>query len=218
MISAWILFLPSVCSFWKELFAVAKRLLPLQGELRIRLHHFGAGLVVPLPYFMFDPIMPSSRIWAATGVAVLVIFALTLFLSPNLIPIVYLVRCVLFVQASALVYFAVFPAQFPYAPGDYLDGLLMSGAALIAVVPLLFFLTYYIFPFSLVKKSLLTITTMAYLSMFLPFQVMLHAWLLEKSILFMPVLYLVLGMPLDILIIVAIYAWGMTWEFKKVAS
>jgi hypothetical protein len=213
--SAWILSLPSICEFWKLLFIVGQRLLPLQGELKTRLNHFSFGLAVPLPYFEFDPLMPSSHLWAATGVVVLAVFGVTFLLPPKLIPVVYLLRCVLFVQASALVYFAVLPAQFPYAPSDYLQGLLLSGATLIGIVPLLFLLTYYIFPFSFVKKASLTLLTMVYLAIFLPFQVMLHALIIGKSILFMPALYLVAGMPLDVLIIVALYAWGMTWEFNE---
>lgn len=215
MISAWILSVPTVSALWKEMFVLALRLLPLQGELQSDFRHFGAGVSVSLPYLAFDPVMPSPIVWTGTCIAVSVIFGLTFLLPSKLIPMTYLLRCVVFVQASALIYFAVLPAQFPYAPGDYLDGLLMSGTALILIVPLLFLFTYYIFPFSFLRKLILTLLTMAYLAAFLPFQVMLHALLLQKSIMFMPVLYLVLGMPLDVLIIVALYAWGMTWQFRK---
>jgi|SRR5581483_8712713 len=214
-LSAWVVALPSIGSLWRRLFALGLRVLPLQCELRTRLHSFAVGLAVPLPYYGFDPVMPSSGIWAATFIAVLGIFALTFSLSPKLIPITYLVRCVLFVQASALAYFVAFPAQFPYSPGDYLDGLLTSGTVLIATVPLLFFFTYYIFPFSFFKKCALTLLTMVYLAIFLPFQLMLHALVLQKSVMFMPVLYLVFGMPLEVLIVVAFYAWGMTWRFSE---
>jgi hypothetical protein len=214
LIGAWIISLPVICSFWKQLFAVGLRLLPLECELKSGLHQFSFGLTLLLPYFAYEPEMPSSRLWAGTCIVVLAVFAATFVMPAKLIPITYLVRCVLFVQASSLVYFAVAPAQFPYAPADYLQGLLLSGATLIGIVPLLFLLTYYIFPFSLLKKASLTLLTMVYLALFLPLQVTLHALIIEKSILFMPVLYLVFGMPLDVLIIVSLYAWGMTWEFK----
>ena len=214
-ISAWILCLPWVCSFWKRVFVMGHRFLPLECEVRTNLHHFDFGLSVLLPYFAINPLMPTPHLWATTCIVVIVTFAGTCFLPAGFIPVVYLVRCVLFVQASALVYFAVFPAQFPYSPADYLEGLLLSGAALTGVVPLLFLLTYYIFPFSFLKKASLTLLTVAYLTIFLPFQVMLHALILGASILFMPVLYLVLGMPLDVFVVVALYAWGMTWQFNN---
>lgn len=197
------------------MFVMGLRFLPVKCEVKTGLHRFDFGLSLLLPYFALDPLMPSPHLWVITGIVVLAIFAGTFFLPPRLIPVVYLVRCVLFVQASALVYFAIFPAQFPYAPAEYIEGLLLSGATLAGIVPLLLLLTYYIFPFSFLKKALLTLLTVAYLTVFLPFQVMLHALILGVSILFMPLLYLVLGMPLDVFIVVALYAWGMTWEFKK---
>ncbi|HKW16408.1 MAG TPA: hypothetical protein VJO35_02750 [Terriglobales bacterium] len=213
-IVGWVLSLPSICEFWKLLFTLGLRFLPLQGALKTSLTRFSFGLTMSLPYFEFDPQMPTPHLWAATCLVVLAMFGVTFLLPPKLLPIVYLLRCVLFVQGSALVYFALFPAQFSYAPSDYLKGFLLSGAGLIGIVPVLFLLTYYIFPFSLVQKTFLTLSTMAYLTVFLPFQLLLHALLLGKSILFMPTLYLVAGMPLDVLIIVALYAWGMTWEFN----
>lgn len=213
--SAWIVSLPWVCSFWKRIFVIGARVLPMDWQVKTSLHRFDFGMSVVLPYFAIDPIMPSAHLWTATCIVVLATFAGTFVVRSSLIPVVYLVRCVLFVQASALVYFVVFPAQFPYAPADYLEGLLLSGAALTGVVPLLLLLAYYIFPFSFLKKVSLTFVTVGYLAIFLPLQVMLHAVILGQSILFMPVLYLVLGTPLDVFIIVALYAWGMTWEFKE---
>jgi hypothetical protein len=37
---------------------------------------------------------------------------------------------------------------------------------------------------------------------------------LQKTILFMPVLYMVFGMPAQVLLIIAFYSWGMTWSFR----
>ena len=37
---------------------------------------------------------------------------------------------------------------------------------------------------------------------------------LQKTVLFMPVLYIVFGMPVQVLIIIAFYSWGMTWSFR----
>ena len=85
---------------------------------------------------------------------------------------------------------------------------------LISFVPILFGLTYYIFDFGLIRKAALTAMTMGHLSLFLPFQILLQAIILRKSILFMPLLYIVFGLPLDIAIILAFYSWGMSWSFK----
>lgn len=55
----------------------------------------------------------------------------------------------------------------------------------------------------------------AHLTVFVPFQVLLQALVLEKSILYMPVLYIIFAVPVDILIIIAFYSWGMTWSFRQ---
>jgi hypothetical protein len=52
---------------------------------------------------------------------------------------------------------------------------------------------------------------MAHLSLFLPLQILLQAIVLQKSVLFMPMLYIVFGLPLDIFMILAFYSWGMNW-------
>jgi hypothetical protein len=75
-------------------------------------------------------------------------------------------------------------------------------------------LTYYIFDFGLLKKAFLTAVTMVHLALFLPLQVLLQALFLQKTVLFMPVLYIIFGMPVNILIIIAFYSWGMTWSFR----
>ncbi len=81
-------------------------------------------------------------------------------------------------------------------------------------MPLLLGFTYYIFDFGLLRKAVLTAMTMLHLAVFLPFQVLTQALVLQKTVLFMPVLYIVFGMPLDVLLIIAFYSWGMTWSFR----
>jgi hypothetical protein len=95
-----------------------------------------------------------------------------------------------------------------------LTGFVTSGIGLISLVPFIFGLTYYIFDFGLLRKALLTSTTMAYLALFLPFQCLLQALVLQRTVLFMPVLYIVFGMPVDIMLVIGFYSWGMTWSFR----
>ena len=85
--------------------------------------------------------------------------------------------------------------------------------ALISLIPALFGATYYIFDFGLWRKFAVTAVTMLHLSVFLPLQILLHALVLHRSILFMPVLYIILGLPIEVLIIICFYSWGMSWPF-----
>jgi hypothetical protein len=123
----------------------------------------------------------------------------------------YLLRAVLFIQIMALLYFLFFAANFPHSPDSYMEGLVTYQIALISAVRILFGLTYYIFKFGFVKKITLTVLTTAHLSMFLPLQILLQAIVLQQAVLFVPVLYIVYGLPFAIFIILAFYAWGMNW-------
>ena len=141
------------------------------------------------------------------------------FFRRSLRPITYLLRAVLFIQFTALLYFLLAAARFPHTPDSYMEGLVSYQIALISAVPTLFGLTYYIFKFGLIKKIALTVLTMSHLSLFLPVQILLQAMVLEKSVLFMPILYIVFGLPVDILLILAFYSWGMSWPSdRKVKS
>lgn len=216
--SVWLFVLPGLCRFWARILAAGIRLLPLRAELALSQHRLASSIRFDIPYLRMEPVLPTPETWWLAGVATLLLFAATFFLSKKWIPIIYLARGVLLVQVSGLLYFALLPARFPHTPDSYIEGLISSGTALISTVPLLLGLVYYIFDFGLLRKALLTCITMAYLTLFLPFQILLQALVLQKTVLFMPVLYIVFGIPLDILIIVAFYSWAMTWSFRPVKS
>jgi hypothetical protein len=213
-LSIWLVFLPRVCKFWESILVLGIRVLPLQAELGVAEHHLTPLIRFGIPYLRMEPLLPSLQAWWLTCAATLALFAASFLLSGRLIPVMYLLRGILLVPVTALLYFFFFPARFPHTPDSYMEGLVTAGIALISTVPLLFGLTYYIFDFGLLKKAFLTAITMAHLTLFLPLQVLLQALFLQKTVLFMPVLYIIFGMPVNILIIIAFYSWGMTWFFR----
>lgn len=212
--AVWILLLSRLCSLWTRIFVIALRLLPLHADLAVSQHRVFSFLRLEIPYFRMEPILPSLQIWSLSCLATLAFIGVTFLLPKRLTPVIYLLRGVCLVQATALVYFAVMPARFPHTPDSYIQGLVTSGLALISTVPLLFGLTYYIFDFGLLRKALLTTLTMTHLALFLPFQILLQALVLQKTVLFMPLMYIIFGMPVDVLLIIAFYSWGMTWSFR----
>jgi hypothetical protein len=213
--SIWLMFLPAVCRFWNRVLALGIRVLPLHAELALAEHQLTPLMRFDIPYLRMEPVLPSSQAWWLTCAATLALLIATFFLPSKLIPVRYLLRGILLVPATALLYFALLPARFPHTPASYMEGLVTAGIALISTVPLLFGLTYYIFDFGLLKKALLTAIAMTHLALFLPLQVLLQALLLQKTVLFMPVLYIIFGMPINILILIAFYSWGMTWRFRS---
>jgi hypothetical protein len=211
----WIASLPWVCRLWQYVFLAGSKILTLDIAVGLQQSHLTSYIRFVVPYPQMEDVGPDARTWWIAAIVVLVLFGVSFLFSDRFTPAAYLLRAVLFVQSTALLYFAWAPGRFPHTPDSYMEGLVDYGIALISFVPILFGLTYYIFNFGLIKKALLTAMTMVHLSLFFPVQVVLQAIVLRKSILFMPLLYVVFGLSLDVLVIIAFYAWGMSWRSKK---
>lgn len=211
---AWTAALPGVCRFWNYLFVAGTNFLGLQARTGLIEHHFTSYVHFVIPYPQIQDAVPGSWMWWTTAAIVLALFAASFLFSEKYLPVAYLLRTVLFVQATALLYFAWLPGRFSHTADSYIGGLVNYGITLISFVPILFGLIYYIFDFGLVRKTLVTFLTMSHLCLFIPLQVLLQAIVLQKSALFMPVLYIVFGLPVDVLIVIAFYSWGMSWNTK----
>jgi hypothetical protein len=214
-LSIWLVLLPKICRFWTQVLVLGVRILRLRAELGIAHHQLASWIAFDIPYLRMEPLLPSATAWWLTCAVTIALFAASFFLSDKLIPVMYLLRGILLVPATALLYFVFLPAHFPHTPDSYMEGLVTAEIVLISIIPLLFGLTYYIFDFGLLKKVFLTAIAMTHLALFLPLQVLFQALFLQKTVLFMPMLYIIFGMPVNILIIVAFYSWGMTWSFRS---
>jgi hypothetical protein len=211
----WLSMLPRVCALWQRIFVFAVQRIGLHAEIIGLPYQITPYLHFAIPSLELNAPLPTPHVWWTTTLLCVVVFGVTFLLPRYMLPLVYLVRGVLLVQASALAYFAVISSQFVHTANDYVAGMMTTALILISVVPILFAFTYYIFDFGLIKKFALTALTMAHLTLFVPLQLLLHARLLQVSVLFMPLLYIVFGLMLDVLIVIAFYAWGMSWEFRK---
>lgn len=213
----WVMLLPAVCRFWTHIFSLGLSRLPLHVGLELVGYRL-AFLQLWIPSLRMEPVFPSLHLWTTNCIVTASLFILTFLLPRKWLPIVYLGRTILIVHGSALVYFAFLPASFPHTPDSYLLGLITASLSFISIVPLLFALTFYIFDFGLLKKATLTALTMTHLVIFMPLTVLLQALILQKSLLFMPVLYIIFGLPVDILVVIAFYSWGMTWSFRTASA
>ena len=210
----WLISLRWICNFWRMVLARGSQMLALDAVLAAREHHVTSYISFVIPYPRIHSPFPDATIWWLTLAVVCVLLAATFILPDNWIPVKYIARIILFVQATALFYFLLIPARFPISPDSYLEGLALYGTTLISFVPTLFGMTYYIFHYGLLKKAFLTALTMAYLSIFFPLQILFQALVLEKSIVYMPLLYIVFGLPMEVLIIICLYSWGSSWAVK----
>lgn len=213
--SLWLALLPEVCHLWQSILGFFVRRIGLEAEIVAQPYQITPYLQFAIPHLRQGSPLPSPTIWWITAMATVAIFLATYLLPRHMLPLMYLMRGVLLVQTSALIYFGVFSAQFIHTADDYMAGMMTTGLILISFIPALFGLTYYIFDFGVLKKLALTAMTMAHLTLFLPVQLLLHARVLQSSVLFMPVLYIVFGLMLDVLVVIAFYSWGMSWQFRK---
>jgi len=213
-LAAWAISLPRLCRFWQYILNQGIRLVGIQAGLGLSEHHFTRYIRFFIPYPRMQPIAPDAQTWGWTAIAVGALFVASFILPPTQIPLRYFLRILGFIQGTALFYFLWEPARFPHTPDSYLEGLVTYGMAMISFVPILFSFTYYIMNFSLLQKAFLTTVTMTHLTLFLPLLILLQALVLEKSVLFMPLLYIVFGLPVEVLMIIAFYSWGMSWPSK----
>nr|WP_295772056.1 hypothetical protein [Rhodoferax sp.] len=170
-----------------------------------------------IPTVVVEGPLPSALTWWVTACICCVVFMATYLIKPNRgLPFVYILRAIVLLQVTALLYFAFIPASFPMMLEEYLVNNLFMGLCFLALVPWILGATYYLFDFSLLQKFMLTLLILTFFAVMLPFQYLLHANLVAHgSLLFMPVLYLVFGLFIDVMAFVALYSYGMSWRFRK---
>lgn len=158
---------------------------------------------------------PTQLQWWISAIGCVLLWLSTKLIAPaRLLPLIYVIRAAVLIQITALVYFAFVPGAFPHGLGSYLFSGLAMGLLLMFLVPWILGVTYYIFNFPLHQKLVLTVLVLAYFALALPFQFALHTVLLwHWSLLFLPLFYLLFGSFLDVMMFIAFYAWGMSWQW-----
>ena len=151
---------------------------------------------------------PSPALLLGTTAAVLLLYALAGRWREPLHPLRVLVRALCLIQASACLFFAWAPSRFPYAVGQHLSGLLWTGADLLTLMPLMIMLGWGLLRLPWALRLLGSLSVLLYFVVWVPHQVLLHAWVLNHgTVLFMPLLMLCLGPLLNGWLFVALYAW-----------
>lgn len=205
-------FLEPIMHFWGAVFGYWIPLIAPQGsQVGFQATSF-FGSVVQLPFPLLPAGLPSGRI---TGVNLIVTSLLLLFslaLPKRVLPLAYYLRALLIIQASASIYFILNPHSFPYNLDSYMVTELGLGVYLMFIVPPVLALLYYPLDFSLWHKLLLTVLIIGFYIVALPFQYLMHAYIISiGTLLFLPTLYLLFGALLDVLMFIALYSWAMTW-------
>jgi len=216
MTGLWIGVLPWVGSFWGHILILGRDALHLPGRIVMTYYEVGYGFAIPIPYLDLASGDPSKTIWWITAIIVIMLFMSSFRIPSRFIPATYYLRAVLFVQSTALVYFFLFPGQFPFSLTSFFKGMISTSLFVTLLVPTVLGFTYFIFDFHLYKKVGLTVMLLAQMTMFIPLHYLAQAYLIYIfSLLFMPVLYLIFGVLIDVMIIIALYGWGMSWKARR---
>lgn len=208
-------FLSNILGLWQLLFSYWLDKLALGDALTLQTVDLGRYMIL-LPTPTLSAMMPSDDYWWLTLFGSLFLLAITFLIPPQrFLPLTYVLRACLLIQATALAYFYFLPGQFPHDAAGYIANALVMSLFFIFLVPWILSLTYYIFDFPLIQKVALTLMMLGYFILALPMQYLLHAYALHYlSLLFMPLFYLVFGMFLDVMMFVALYSWGMSWRWN----
>ena len=165
------------------------------------------------PYLNLGAATPTNIEWSAGIVIAVITLLISFFLPDRFIPLAYLLRALVLIQTISIIYFLFFANYFPYNLAGYHAVMMLAGLIFVGLIPLIYGLIYYIFDETLVKKLWLTVLTMFHLLLLIPLQYFAHAYLIHTfSLMYMPVLFLMFGLMIDVFILIAFYSWGMSWE------
>jgi hypothetical protein len=110
--------------------------------------------------------------------------------------------------------FALYPAWFQHSLPEYHHTCLETVLILTFLVPWIHSITFNILNKPIVEKILLTAISMAYLLLEAPLHYFLAAVVMHYgSLMFMPMLFILFSLMLNVMMLIAFYAWAMSWEF-----
>lgn len=145
-------------------------------------------------------------------VVVLAMLGAYLFLR-RFLPLCYLVWAIGLIQLVAIAYFYYLPNHFPYDIGSHVSSSLELTLMLMLLLPILLMVAYYPLNFSWIKKVVLTSLMVGMVFLFVPHLYACHIVIMSFfSVLFMPILFTAFGTFPVILMVIAIYGWGMSWS------
>jgi hypothetical protein len=211
----WSLLLPRVMQLWIAILHFWAMRLGLNVDLGFVKYH-GLWMHFNLPFLRAVDTVPVNRTLVFFCLVLGAGLLLSIKIPEKLLPVRYLARAVILVQATGVSYFFVRPNAFPHNTTDYSLTLIKSSLAFVTLVPVILALTYYIFNFGVIRKCALTVLIMLHLVIFVPHQYVLTVYLLQTfSLVVMPVLYQFCGVLLNVTVFIGLYSWGMSWKTKR---
>jgi hypothetical protein len=166
-----------------------------------------AGFTVSAP-----TLLPTMRIWWLTALACAALWGYSMWLPRERLPLIYFLRLLVLVQVSSLVFFYVWPQSLPTTVANFLTDMFRQSAGLMLLAPVLFALTLHLFALPWWAKHGATTAALLFMLLFVPLQVACDAWILQSGgILFMPTLYLFFGLLPQVVALMGVYSFALSF-------
>jgi hypothetical protein len=205
--------LPWLGRLWTAAFEALSAPLGMGGAVGQRVTSIASLTQVAVPYFVAQASAPSRTEWWITLVVTVVVVLCTIPMRSRTLPLAYALRFAAAIQATALLFFAVAPARFPYDLAGYVSGMMLVGAMLIGIVPLVLALTFYLIDVGWTRKVALTVLVMTHLAVLVPLQYALQSVVIvHASLIVLPLCFVMFGLLPEIMVLVALFGWGMSWR------
>ena len=197
-------------TLWRAIFRLVAAPLGLGAVVGSRTSTLFGAVVVPV--FTAQAAPPGRTAWWIAFAITAGVALVSALLREERLPLAYALRFAAAIQTTALLFFSLAPAAFPYDLASYIGGMLRMGATLIGLVPLVLGLTFYVIDLAWWRKVGLTLLIMAHLALLVPLQYALHAALVvHGTLVVLPVLFVLFGLLPEIMVLIAWYGWGMSW-------
>ncbi len=203
-----------IMQFWGYIIQYGLTTLTTKGSVAyIQYSIFHVNFFVPSMVLSAE--IPSTQISWNTLFLTIVFFLLSFLMKESYTPVKYYVRAFIIIMWCTLVYFYFEPSSFPYDIALYTKSGFLQILALLLATPWIYCLTYYVYGYRLISKIALTALVLNYLIILAPFQYLLNAILIHQlSLILMPALFFFAGLLMNILSIVAFYAYGISMAHR----
>jgi hypothetical protein len=202
-----------IANFWIEQLNFWLRKTALAGSAGVAfIDSNSTYALLPLYRISAPTLLPTVGLWWFTALGCMVLWGYSLWLPHERLPLIYFLRLVVLVQISSLVFFYLWPDSLPTTVAHFLTDVFRQAAGLMLLVPALFALTLCLFALPWWAKYGATAAALLFVTLFVPLQAACVAWILQVGgILFMPPLYLFFGLLPQVVALMGIYSFALSF-------
>ncbi|MGR8918843.1 MAG: hypothetical protein ACU85V_04440 [Gammaproteobacteria bacterium] len=203
-----------IAAGWAGVMAFWLPRLGLPGELGVSRRELHGLTVYEVPYPQLRGTAPDGDTLLHAAAACLVLMLLAYLLGRGrALPLAYLVWAGCLVELIACGAFALGLDAGGQTIATHVTSGFEFALVLAGFTPLMLAFSFYVFDYPLRIKALGTLVIIGGLLLVAPFQYLVHVVLIDAlSLVVMPPLFVLFGLLFDVAVLIALYAWVVSWE------